>query len=402
MNKIKKTISIYFIGEIFNRVLPIFLLPYLTRSLGANQFGELSLFSSYSAIFLLFISLSVPAALARYRYRYGNNGIIIIKVLGFFLSLIVFITFLIFNKLYTNNELITFALFNSILQAIFYLFLSDFQSNNLPKKYLFFQIMNGILSTLLTLFYFEFDEYNIFNRMFALNLSLSIVVLICILKTNSKFKNLKYNRLKLISIYLFFYCIPITIQTLSTVFKSNFDRLIINEIYTSDQLGVYSLASQVGMIYLVIGMTLNKAITPYLYSLVKKKELGIYFTRINLIYSFLLCILPGVISFLIPNVIWSFVFGKEFSNSGEIIPLFIIAHVPSLINFLLVIPLNYFGDAKIMSKGALYSALLYIIFLLPVTEAGILYIPLLLFLTNMFSLLYYFYNVKNIKGFNLL
>ena len=53
--RILKDSFIYLIGELFAKSLPFLMLPYLTRKLGPEGFGELSYYLTWLALFGIFI-----------------------------------------------------------------------------------------------------------------------------------------------------------------------------------------------------------------------------------------------------------------------------------------------------------------------------------------------------------
>ena len=71
--RILKDSFIYLIGELINKALPFLLMPYLTRKLGPEGFGELSYYLTILALFSIFIGLSQEGAVTRYFYFYGNK-----------------------------------------------------------------------------------------------------------------------------------------------------------------------------------------------------------------------------------------------------------------------------------------------------------------------------------------
>ncbi|BDE25939.1 hypothetical protein OCUAc20_44390 [Acinetobacter baumannii] len=56
--RVLKDSFIYLIGELFAKSLPFLMLPYLTRKLGPEGFGELSYYLTMLSLFGIFIGLS--------------------------------------------------------------------------------------------------------------------------------------------------------------------------------------------------------------------------------------------------------------------------------------------------------------------------------------------------------
>ena len=65
---ILKDSVIYLIGEIVAKIFPFLLLPYLSRKLGVNGFGELSYYQTILSLLIIIISFSQEGAVTRYFY----------------------------------------------------------------------------------------------------------------------------------------------------------------------------------------------------------------------------------------------------------------------------------------------------------------------------------------------
>ena len=86
--RIFKDSFIYLIGELFAKSLPFLMLPYLTRKLGVEGFGELSYYLTILALLGIFIGLSQEGAITRYFYFYGNKAIDLIVRAGYLYNIL--------------------------------------------------------------------------------------------------------------------------------------------------------------------------------------------------------------------------------------------------------------------------------------------------------------------------
>ena len=73
--RILKDSLIYLVGELVSKSLPFLMLPYLTRKLGTEGFGELSLYLTMLSLFGIVIGMSQEGAVTRYFYFYGKYGL---------------------------------------------------------------------------------------------------------------------------------------------------------------------------------------------------------------------------------------------------------------------------------------------------------------------------------------
>ncbi|MDE3988981.1 oligosaccharide flippase family protein, partial [Glaesserella parasuis] len=81
--KVIKDSAIYLFGELVSKSIPFLLLPYLSRKLGVEGFGELSYYQTFLALFAIFIGLSQDGAVARYFYRYGKRSLDLVVTTGY-------------------------------------------------------------------------------------------------------------------------------------------------------------------------------------------------------------------------------------------------------------------------------------------------------------------------------
>lgn len=93
--KILKDSFIYLIGELFAKSLPFLMLPYLTRKLGPEGFGELSYYLTWLVLFGVFVGLSQEGAVTRYFYFYGKKALNTIVKAGYLYNFIISIVLLI-------------------------------------------------------------------------------------------------------------------------------------------------------------------------------------------------------------------------------------------------------------------------------------------------------------------
>lgn len=66
---------LYVLGDIFVKIVPFILLPYLTASLGSSDYGELAYYQFYISLFTILLSFSQGGILTRYFFRYGHRSI---------------------------------------------------------------------------------------------------------------------------------------------------------------------------------------------------------------------------------------------------------------------------------------------------------------------------------------
>ncbi len=118
---ILKDSVVYLIGEIVKLKFSLFLLlPYLSRKLGVNGFGELSYYQTILSLLIIIISFSQEGAVTRYFYFYGKRSINLILFSGYAYALLVGSIGLLFC--YFSHSVTSYS--TLILTSIFQTFLT--------------------------------------------------------------------------------------------------------------------------------------------------------------------------------------------------------------------------------------------------------------------------------------
>jgi O-antigen/teichoic acid export membrane protein len=165
--KILKDSSIYVLGEIFSKVIPFLLLPYLTRKLGLGGYGELANVQAYIGLAIILIGMSQEGAVARYFYFYGKRSIGLIVSAGYIYS--GFISFLLLIVSYlTQNIILFYVVLTALSQTLLGVQLTLRQCQKKAFSYTLIQIINGLLTVSITVLLFEVLEATYENRILAI------------------------------------------------------------------------------------------------------------------------------------------------------------------------------------------------------------------------------------------
>lgn len=377
---------IYLIGELLNKALPFFLLPYLTRKLGAEGFGELSYYLTILALFSIFIGLSQEGAVTRYFYFYGNKAVDLIVRAGYLYN-IAFSALSLVVALFLKSEVIAYiiiiAMFNSFLSVQ----LALRQAQKQPIPYIIIQFLSSFSMVLLTIIMLEFVAGDkVVNRLLALLLSGLFVFLVTYLFINKKFRSGKKFSLtsyKAALIYIFSFGIPLIFHQLSFFMKGQVDRVFIYKLYTSAELGVYSAGVQIASVLTIFFMALNKAIVPYYYEKLKNGFLTVEKIKKYSLNSLGFIGLPALICYFLPNSWFTWFLGVQFSEAQFYTVLFLIGYGLTFPYLILVNYLFFYGKNKLIATITFLTSIVYVILLAVLSNISIQFIPLSLILSNL-------------------
>lgn len=381
---------IYLIGELLNKALPFFLLPYLTRKLGAEGFGELSYYLTILALFSIFIGLSQEGAVTRYFYFYGNKAVDLIVRAGYLYN-IAFSALSLVVAWFLKSEVIAYiiiiAMFNSFLSVQ----LALRQAQKQPIPYIIIQFLSSFSMVLLTIIMLEFVAGDkVVNRLLALLLSGLFVFLITYLFINKKFRSKRKFSLtsyKAALIYIFSFGIPLILHQLSFFMKGQVDRIFIYKLYTSAELGVYSAGVQIASVLTIFFMALNKAIVPYYYEKLKNGFLTVEKIKKYSLTSLGFIGLPALICYFLPNSWFIWFLGVQFSEAQFYTVLFLIGYGLTLPYLILVNFFFFYGKNKLIATITFLTSIVYIILLAGLSEISIQVIPFSLILSNLLMVL---------------
>ena len=389
MKALKDSI-IYVIGELFAKSLPFLMLPYLTRKLGPDGFGELSYYLTWLALFGIFVGLSQEGAVTRYYYFYGKRALNTVVKAGYLYN--IFISFiLLIICWFLKAEIMAYIVLATMFQSFINVQLALRQCQKQPFKYIVIQIILSLTNVVFTITALEiFSSDLVTYRILAIVLANLITFLIASLVLGNLFSNenkVTARRFKLSILYIFSFGIPLILHQSSFFIKGQLDRLFIYEQYTKAELGVYSAGVQVAAVLPIILMALNKAIVPYYYKNLKESKLNIKEIKKYTMYSIPVCILPAIIGYLLPSSVYEWFLGTEYGNSKYFIVIYLIGYSINLPYLILVNYFFYMGKSGVISTASFVTSVIYILILIYTSNLSIEIVPYSLIISNILLVL---------------
>jgi O-antigen/teichoic acid export membrane protein len=388
--KILKDSVIYLAGELFAKSLPFLLLPYLSRKLGVAGFGELSYYQTFFALLLIVFGMSQDGAIARYYYVYGKRNLYGIMQAGYVYTMFMAAGGLLLAWL-AQSLIFAVLICAAATQALLNVQLSLRQCQQQALAYTLIQLASGIAATVLTVALLEFtDGWPIEKRFAAIflgNLAVGLAAWFVFRRQQpSRPRRYRPRTLVLCLMYLFSFGIPLLLHQFSGVMKGQLDRIVIFQLYPAAQLGIYAAAYQLAAILGVLLMALNRATVPHYYAALKAASINADTIKRWAKYSLLLAPLPAIIAALLPASWFLWVLGAQYNGVQYYTCLFLLGTALTLPYYILVNYLFFYGKTQAIAITSVWSAVAYVLILLPTVHIGLHWTPLAMILSNLLIL----------------
>lgn len=316
--------GIYTIASLINASIPFILIPFLTKHLTPDEYGIVSMFMLTYTFLSSFIGLNVGSAISRKYIDYQTNpNKMAIYIGNCFLillltALIACIAFFIFYEfLFKITGLYSYWLYGTIIMASSqFLVLTPlilWQMKMKPLFYGIFQISLSVVNLLLTIVLVVYCEGGWQGRINAIIISNLLFAIISIryLYVNESFI-LKYDKESFVSAIKF--GLPLLPHTLGGIMIALTDRILIKNLMSLDDTGVYTIAYQITSLISILTTAFNSAYSPWLYNKLKKnstiekyrivKYTYIYFFLLSLFTVAFVIIMPFILDYFIAENYW--------------------------------------------------------------------------------------------------
>lgn len=368
-SKILQNVSWLFVLQIFNTIIPMLTLPYITRILQPTKYGDFSAALNIITYLQVIVEFGFELNGARKVALIENNSdmskifneIFFSRILLFFLSLFILISLTAlgyFNKTtFACSIILLIMVIGTIIQPNWI-----FQGKE-DMKFITYTNVIGRLISITLIFMFVNDSNDIFIYCILYSLNIFVSNLIGFILALKKYKIIIsiphlskiINALKN-SWYLFIS------STMGKVF-SNLGITVLTAFTTSYYVGIYAAIQKIPNILILLFTPIGQAIFPY----TSKKFNSSYIEGFNFVKKVcIIVIIPfiilGILIICLQKMIVSILFGNEYvAYSTLIIPLCIWLILSILNNFLGIQMLVGAGYQKEYSKAFQFSLIVIIL-----------------------------------------
>lgn len=368
-SKILQNVSWLFVLQIFNTIIPMLTLPYITRILQPTKYGDFSAALNIITYLQVIVEFGFELNGARKVALIENNSdmskifneIFFSRILLFFLSLFILISLTAlgyFNKTtFACSIILLIMVIGTIIQPNWI-----FQGKE-DMKFITYTNVIGRLISITLIFMFVNDSNDIFIYCILYSLNIFVSNLIGFILALKKYKIIIsiphwskiINALKN-SWYLFIS------SAMGKVF-SNLGITVLTAFTTSYYVGIYAAIQKIPNILILLFTPIGQAIFPY----TSKKFNSSYIEGFNFVKKVcIIVIIPfiilGILIICLQKMIVSILFGNEYvAYSTLIIPLCIWLILSILNNFLGIQMLVGAGYQKEYSKAFQFSLIVIIL-----------------------------------------
>lgn len=359
-NKLLKNSLWLFILQIFNTILPLITLPYVTRILGASNYGVFSLSLNWITYFQIIVEYGFSFTGTRkvsvgetgrnkFNLQKLYNNIITARIILLFITYILMNIVSIFTHASINQYISMNILFIMIIGIAFQLTWL-FQGMQDMKVITIINAISRLFSVIL-IFLLIKEPKHIYVYCFCYSTTFILSALIGIIYANKKY-GLRIKMSKITDAFLELkdgWDLFIS-QAISKIF-SGFGITILGFITTSNMIGVYSAISKIPFVLILFFSPISQALFPYI-----SIQFNNSFNKAeNIVKKFLkytilgFCIIGLEIIFFREEIV-SIVFGKNYQEYADLIIPLIIWTIISIVN-------NFLGPQYLVASGnsRLYS-----------------------------------------------
>lgn len=395
-----KDSAIYLVGEIFSKIFPFLLVPYLSRKLGVEGYGELSYYQTYIALFIVLFSMAQEGAVTRYFYFYGKNSLNLIVNTGYSYTLTISTIFLIINLCFFKSTILLYAILAAVFEIFVTVQLTIRQCQKKAIEYTTIKILSGVISVLITIFMLEFFKTDLVKkRILAILVTNILIFLISYTLYKNEIKNKKFSfyHYKKALLYLLNLGFPMIFHHMSFYIKGQVDRIFIYHKFSEVDLGLYAMGANLATVLMVLINAVNKATLPYYYEGIKLNRITIKRVHRWFFLSLIFPFIVSMIAFLIPENIIVWILGHQFVGTKYYIVIFVFSIGLAVPYAILVNYLFYYGKNKIIAFCSIASTIIYLLGLVGLTFTKIEYVPYASVLAAITILPFLFFMTKKVN-----
>lgn len=366
-------------GAGINIIIGILTTPIITRLVAPVEYGQLSLFNTYSSIAVMIFILGLDQSIVRFYYTRDNEQYkkslvqmsimisLIIATIGF----VILLCFRIFEpSLFGFNNIIFISFCINTIVLIFNRFsMLILRLKYKTASYSLMNVLSKLLYVSITIVAaFIIRNHYIYILVFATIVSVAVSTVICFVLEREIWKKIKspvrINKVKLLK-----YGVPLMISSGIFIIFQATDKFCIKHFESYSEVGIYSSAQSLMSVFAIVQTTFNTLWAPKsIQHYENNKEDLNYYSRMNaiitvLMFSFGCCIIAFKDIFVL-------MLGESYRSSSSVIPFLMLNPIMYTISETTIVGLN-------ITKRSNYQVLITAVSCITNIVGNVLLIPIM-------------------------
>ena len=360
-----KVSTSYAVCSILQKCLSFITLPLFTRLLTTEQYGQYTIYSSWSGILMIFLTLnlaygSFSTAMVKYEDRRAEY-ITSIQGICLLLSVVFLAIYLPFRSLWNQLfELPTIFVLLMVSEIIFststHLWMGRNRFEFKYKSVVAVTLLTSVLSPVLAYMLVSVTEEKGYARIIGyagINILIGLLIFILNMKKGKKFYNKEFWK------YAFGFNIPLLAYYLSQAIFNQSDRIMISHMSGTSDAAMYGVAYNLAMILTFVLNAINGSYVPWMYGKIKENK-GVDNKSISLVITALMSLMILCLIWYAPEIILIMA-GSQYTAAT-----YVVAPVAMslLLLFYCQLFINvefYYEEKRMLVYGSIGAALLNII-----------------------------------------
>ncbi len=369
IKKITKNSAIYGIGTLSTKLIGFILLPLYTSYITVSDYGIFAIAEITSIVLISVISLKINAAFFRWywdsKYLTKQRSIFYTSLL-----LMIIIGFLALIPLYIYSGKISFIFFQterysyllrlmaiySVLQVIIELIVYLMRVQEKAVIFSITAVIKLFVALIITIVLIVYFGRGI-NSIYEAQITGQIVFFVITLKYVLKNINVKFEGKVLKGMLK--YSIPLIIADISGVILNASDRICLNFLDNSEQVGIYALGFKVSnTIKVFLYTSAMMAVSPLIYQYIDKPGNKRFYSKLLTYFTFIIMIFVIALSLFAKEIVYLFVQNESYYDAWKVIPVLSAAILFGVMKDISLTGLNITKKTLIMAFVVFFMALL--------------------------------------------
>lgn len=335
MNLLRPT-SVYFVGEILNRLVPFLLIPVLTRYLTPEEYGIVGLFQVVLGIIGPISHLNLAGAVSRFYFERKEsitdfpNFIANCMYLSTAGAIVVgLLTLLFANPIGSLSSFPPAWLWSVIVvsfgNSLGLVILGLWQMRQQARPYILFMFLRTLMNFGLAITLVAYYRFNWTGPIIAQVGSMSVFgVLAVYLLARDGWIKLGWN--KQYAVLALRFGVPLIPHAIGSLLVALVDRVFLSHACGLAGVGIYTVSYQISMVVLFATDSFNRAWVPWFYEKLTERDPKTLTRIVRATYFYFIAVLIGAVMFgsLIPPALKYFV-GAQYAESSRYVLLLAIA-----------------------------------------------------------------------------